>query len=125
MNNKNTPLNRAVLSNNIRKYRLAAGYNNMKEVAGLLHVPYTTYTNYEGKKATSPGLGTLINMANLFNVTVSQLLGEDLPVSAITLEDIMKYLTAEEQDIYITLSKKISEGRNRDGKEAVPRITFP
>ncbi len=114
------------LSNNIRKYRLTAGYN-MKQAAALLHIPYSTYTNYESKKATFPSLDTLMNMAMLYDVTVGKLLGEDaLPGSAIILkdEDIMSYLMPAEQEVLKGFSKKITEGRVRDGKEAVPQIRF-
>ena len=118
--------NKSALSNNIRKYRLAAGYN-MKQAAALLHIPYSTYANYESKKTTVPSLDTLINMAMLYNATVGKLLGEDaLPGSAIILkdEDIMNYLMPAEQEVLKGFSKKISEGRVRDGKEAVPQIRF-
>lgn len=48
---------------------------NMKEAAACLHMPYTTYVNYE-KGSREPGSETLIQIAELYGVSVDYLIGK-------------------------------------------------
>lgn len=62
------------LKENLRKYRLAAGYNQVKDFAeNTLHVKYTTYLSYENR-GSWPDEETLIKICNVLHVTPNELL---------------------------------------------------
>ena len=59
---------------NLKKYRIAAGYNQVKDFAeNTLHMKYTTYLAYENR-GSWPDEDTLIKICNVLNVTPNQLL---------------------------------------------------
>lgn len=58
-----------------RMKQLRESMNKTKaQVARELHMPYTTYVNYE-KEAREPNSENLIQIANYFNVSVDYLIG--------------------------------------------------
>lgn len=59
--------------NNLKKLREQRGLN-MKEMAGELNIPYTTYVGYE-KGEREPSSDVLIKIANYYNTSVDYILG--------------------------------------------------
>lgn len=57
----------------IKELREAKGLN-MKETAGLLNMPYTTYVNYE-KELREPTSEVLIQLADFYDTTVDFIVG--------------------------------------------------
>lgn len=53
---------------------------NMREVANKLKIPYTTYVNYE-KGVREPSSEMLVEMANLYDVTVDYIIGRERKMS--------------------------------------------
>jgi transcriptional regulator with XRE-family HTH domain len=114
-----------VLSKNIGKYRIAAGYNK-KQAAAKLDLPYTTYVDYEN--GASPSLDKLYDIAKLYHVTIGMLFGEkglSYPdIMIIRSDDVMTYLSSEDRLRLQSIIEKISEGRVSDGKDPHPRISI-
>lgn len=63
-------------SRNLRLLRTLYGMSQ-KEVASLLHVDRTSYTNYELGK-TEPSYHTLLRLAAIYGTTTDMLLTEDI-----------------------------------------------
>lgn len=59
---------------NLRKYRIAAGYTQVKDFAeNTLHMKYTTYLSYENR-GSWPDEDTLVKICNVLDVTPNELL---------------------------------------------------
>lgn len=94
--------------NRIKELRANQGLN-MREAARQLHIPYTTYVNYE-KGAREPNSEMLIKLANFFNVSIDYLLGRsDSPVDEINHADeiVLSQLVTNHNDILHIRTKKI------------------
>lgn len=64
----------SVFSDNLKRYRVAAGFATAKEFAQALGIPYNTYLNYETKNS-EPKYSVLCKIADAFDVTTDELLG--------------------------------------------------
>lgn len=64
----------SVFSDNLKRYRIAAGFTTAKEFAQALEFPYSTYLNYE-MKDSEPRYALLCKIADLLDVTTDELLG--------------------------------------------------
>ena len=64
----------SVFSDNLKRYRVAAGFATAKEFAQTLKIPYNTYLNYETKNY-EPKYDILCKIADVLNVTTDELLG--------------------------------------------------
>ena len=62
---------------NLKKYRLAAGYQQAKDFALLIGLKYTTYLAYEGQEGREPKYEQLCKIAAALHVTTDELLGYD------------------------------------------------
>ena len=63
---------------NLKKYRLAAGYQQAKDFAqNVLGIKYTTYLAYEGQEGREPKYDRLCEIAAALHVTTDELLGFD------------------------------------------------
>lgn len=75
---------------NLKSLREEKGLN-MKELAKLLNIPYTTYVGYE-KGQRDPSSDVLIKIADFYNTTVDYVLGaidiKSLP-SSLNLDNII------------------------------------
>lgn len=58
----------------LQKLREQAGFSNAKAFAKALHIPYTTYQNYEAG-ISEPKVSTLVRMANTLHTSIDKLLG--------------------------------------------------
>lgn len=63
-------------SENLRRYRIAAGWRSAKEFAAALGVPYTTYAPYENAQR-EPRFDTLCKIAAALHVSIDVLLKGD------------------------------------------------
>ena len=63
-----------MFSDNLRKYRQAAGYKTSKAFANKLEIPYQTYVNYENG-GREPKFDLLCRMAKELKITPNILLG--------------------------------------------------
>ena len=63
---------------NLKKYRLAAGYQQAKDFALLIGLKYTTYLAYEGQEGREPKYEQLCKIAAALHVTTDELLGYSL-----------------------------------------------
>ena len=62
------------LQENLKFYRVKAGYKTAKEFSNALGIPYNTYTAYENQKR-EPKLDMLVKIADLLHVSTDELLG--------------------------------------------------
>lgn len=58
----------------LQKLREQAGFSNAKAFAKALHIPYTTYQNYESG-ISEPKVSTLVRMANTLHTSIDKLVG--------------------------------------------------
>jgi methanogenic corrinoid protein MtbC1 len=65
-----------ILANNIKRYRIQKNVSQ-KDLADILDVSQTTISHYE-KGSRQPVIENLIKLANLFEVPVDQLVGNDI-----------------------------------------------
>lgn len=77
-------------SQNLKKYREAAGYKTAKDFAAAMGIGYTTYVGYENK-GYEPNYETLCAIAQKLNVSVDELVGNTPPP---TLERYMSIARA-------------------------------
>lgn len=73
---------------NLKKYRMQAGFKSAKQLADALEIPYTTYMGYENKNNWPP-LETLLKIAYTLGVDVNTLVGY-IPPTEKTPEEILK-----------------------------------
>lgn len=59
---------------NLKKYRLKAGFKSAKRFAESLNIPYTTYMGYENKNSWPPEK-ILVKLANALGIDVNTLVG--------------------------------------------------
>ncbi|MDY6295066.1 MAG: helix-turn-helix transcriptional regulator [Schwartzia succinivorans] len=64
----------SIFSDNLKRYRFAAGFSTAKDFAKALNLPYNTYLNYETKDS-EPKYDLLCKIADILNVTTDELLG--------------------------------------------------
>jgi len=62
----------------LQKLREQAGFSNAKAFAKALHIPYTTYQNYEAG-ISEPKASTLVRMASTLHTSIDKLLGYQPP----------------------------------------------
>lgn len=92
------------IGNNIKKYRTEKGLSQ-KELANLLHMPYSTYSNYENGNRI-PSQEQIAKIASVLGVKISDILGHISTAQSIKLDD----------DIYL-----VAENTTNDFKEAQNR----
>lgn len=73
--------------NNLRILREQRGLN-MKEMAGELNIPYTTYVGYE-KGEREPNSDVLVKIANYFNTSVDYILGATTTQDVFSIPNII------------------------------------
>lgn len=67
------------LKENLRKYRIEAGYHHIKNFAeNILHIKYPTYLSYENK-GSWPDEKNLIKICKALHITPNELLGFETP----------------------------------------------
>ncbi len=67
----------SVFSDNLRRFRLLAGFSSMKSFADAAGLVYNTYLSYETKDV-EPKYAILCKLADLLHVTTDDLLGHNL-----------------------------------------------
>ena len=75
---------------------------SQQELARLLKIPQTTYSSYETNKV-EPDLQTLVNLAKIFNISVDELLGVEVP------KTINENFTVEESEILMNNLSKLDK----------------
>ncbi len=88
----------SAFSDNLKKYRVIAGYSTAKEFAEVLCVPYPTYVSYESN-GREPKYDLLCKIADLLNVSIDTLLGHKIDAD---FEKIKKALLLAGIDIQRT-----------------------
>ena len=83
------------------KYRKMSKISQ-QELARLLKIPQTTYSSYETNKV-EPDLQTLVNLAKIFNISVDELLGVEVP------KTINENFTVEESEILMNNLSKLDK----------------
>lgn len=78
------------LSQKLKTLRENCGYTQ-EQVANVLNIERSSYTYYEIGK-TEPNLSSLVKLANLFKVSVEDLLGEAPPSPLLSDSDTKKQL---------------------------------
>ena len=86
--------------NRLRELRQEIGIT-MKEVAESLHIPYTTYVNYE-KGVREPNSEMLIKLADFYDCTIDYLLGKSEDNKSSTMDSAL-------DRIYLNLAKEAQE----------------
>ena len=83
-------------SENLKKYREAAGYKTAKDFAAALGIGYTTYVGYENK-GREPNYETLCAIAQKLGVSVDELVGNEPPP---TIERYMSIARAAGYEVH-------------------------
>lgn len=98
----------------LQKLREQAGFSNAKAFAKALHIPYTTYQNYEAG-ISEPKASTLVRMANTLHTSIDKLVGHRPPTpdefekaAALFHEATGGTATLEQEEVHLTspLSKQ-------------------
>ena len=112
-------------SDNLKRYRLLAGFKSAKEFADSISIKYTTYMSYE-TKGTKPPLTILDKMANALNISVDELIGTEN-----TEDKLQRYYRKLRQLGFIVIPAKNPDGNgsvffeNKEGIiSAIPPSDF-
>lgn len=95
---------------NLKYYRELAGYNQAKEFAQDLGIPYTRYISYESK-GSEPKYELLCTIAHKLNVTLEQLLDyhlDDFTKAKNIVEKNKGFIVHETTDGHIILQQKFN-----------------
>lgn len=132
MNSSTTKLK--IFGERLREARKAAGMTQ-DALATFLDKKPATISNWESGKENFPDVHTLITIAERFNLTVGQLLGEkDLPASGTVLETAVREIVKDEltrdekkiEDLFAQwLDAKLTEIENRRGESGRPKTQPP
>ena len=88
--------------NNLKKLREQRGLN-MKEMAGELNIPYTTYVGYE-KGEREPSSDVLIKIANYYNTSVDYILGVTTTQDVFSIPNIIPIPKTKEVPLLGTIA---------------------
>ena len=77
------------LSKNLRALREKSGYTQ-QQLAAVLNIDRSTYSYYESGK-TSPDINALITLANIFSVSMDELIGQTTPETPMVYDSGRKY----------------------------------
>ena len=80
-----------MFKDNLKYYRVFAGYKNAKDFAALINIPYTTYMGYENK-GNWPSEETIVKIAKALNVSLDQLVGINTQPKEIQLRECISSL---------------------------------
>lgn len=91
----------SVFSDNLRRYREAAGYSQAKDFAAALGVKYSTYIGYEAQ-GREPKYDILCKIAAALHVSTDELLGHTQPGEAIAALERLGFqcIPAGNDDLY-------------------------
>lgn len=97
-----------MISEKIKEYRKLRGLSQI-EIAKRLHVSQNTISSWETGR-TEPNMGVIERLAQIFECKKSDLIGEggykeNLTVSELRLITSFRLLSAEQQDIILTLAE--------------------
>jgi len=67
----------SIFSDNLKKYRVLAGYSTAKEFAAVLNVPYPTYVSYESN-GREPKYELLCKISDCLHISTDKLLGHEV-----------------------------------------------
>lgn len=90
----------SIFSDNLKRCRIAAGFNTAKEFAQALDFSYNTYLNYETKDS-EPKYALLCKIADLLDVTTDELLGRSRK-TLFADSRVEKYKELAKEDAHIT-----------------------
>lgn len=96
------------IGDRIRKYRIKTLGITQAQMAEKLNIPRSTYANYENN-TREPNLDTLNKIANIFDISVNELLGVEVKFSKLLLEKLESRLEIlfNVDNIFDFLSKKL------------------
>lgn len=114
---------------NLKKYRLKAGFKSAKRFAESLNIPYTTYMGYENKNSWPPEK-ILVKLANALSIDVNTLIGfqpikeDEVKYAHRMLKDYNNFVVGDDTILYGYLTEHQLMGLDRSRKYE-PVIEIP